>query len=115
MKIVFATMLVIIVLVLSGCSKVVMNSADELTMYMWGAQLENGNEISLKFDDDNATLSLILFDDEKVIINGLCELSDTAFVIHDEKTKTPYAFSYIVHFDRVEIIYGENTVSLYKS
>lgn len=93
----------------------VTNSADELTLNTWVGELENSNTISLEFDGNCATLTVVLYDKKTTSISGLCEISDTAFVIHDSKTKTPYAFSYIVHFNRVEIIYKENTVLLYKS
>ncbi len=114
-KSIVCVIFVVITLVLSGCTKTVTNPADELTGSKWYAQLENGNEITLEFIDDKACLTLSLSGKKSATISGLCELSDTAFVIHDEDTKIPFAFYYIVHFDRVEIIYDENTVSLYKS
>lgn len=114
-KSIVCVVLLVLTLVLSGCTKAVANPADELTDSKWYAQLENGNEITLDFSGDKASLTLSLSDNKSAKISGLCELSDTAFVIHDEDTKIPFAFSYIVHFDRVEIIYDKNTVSLYKS
>ena len=104
-----------VVLVFSGCQQVVTNPADELTLNKWVGELENSNTVSLEFDGSVATLSVTLYDKKNASISGLCELSDSAFVIHDASTKIPYAFSYIVHFDRVEIVYKENTVLLYKS
>ncbi len=97
-----------------GCESVVTNSADELCANSWSAVLSNDNEISLCFDGDNATLKVNLADKQSASISGLCEISDSAFVIHDEKTNFDFAFSYIVHFNRVQLVYGENTVSLYK-
>ncbi len=99
---------------LCSCTQVVTNSADELKMGEWSETLENESIILLSFDGDFAALEITNKGMESVSISGLCEVSETDFVIHDEKTKTPFAFSYIVHFDRVEIVYGENTVSLYK-
>lgn len=110
-----ALLCVIVLLMLSGCQRVVENYGDELVMSSWVGELENGNTLTLRFDGNFATLSVTLFDKKTASVSGLCEISDSAFVIHDSKTKTPYAFTYIVHFDRVEIVYGENTVSLYKS
>lgn len=102
-------------LILNGCQKVVTNTADELTLSSWACELENGNTISLEFNGNIATMNVTSFGSQTASISGLCELSEKAFVIHDAKTKTPYAFSYVVHFDRVEIVYKENTVLLYKS
>ena len=102
-------------LALTGCQRIVVNSSDELTLHSWYTELDNGNKISLEFNDNNATVKVSLFDGKTESISGLCEVSDTAFVIHDSNTGVAYPFYYIVHFDRVEIVCGENTVSLYKS
>ncbi len=69
----------------------------------------------LSFKDDNATLKMKQKDGEKLCISGFCEVSDSIFVIYDDKTKTPYAFEYMVHFDRVNVKILTNTVSLYKT
>lgn len=99
---------------LSGCTRQIKNSADELTLHSWSAQLENGNTIDLSFSDDNATLMLTVKDNDPVTLSGFCEISDSEFVIHDSAFGV-YPFSYIVHFDRVELTYDSNTVSLNKS
>lgn len=109
------TLLILVCLLLCSCEHVVENSADELRLSDWCATLENESELSLGFDEDYATFEITNKGLETVCISGLYEISERDFVIHDEKTSTPFAFSYIVHFDRVEIVYGENTVSLYKS
>ncbi len=101
-------------LLLCSCSRAITSSADELTAHSWQAQLDNGNTITLSFDMDNATLALAYADDTEVNIEGLCELSDTSFVIHDSDTFSSYKFDYIVHFDSVDITYGNTTVSLNK-
>ncbi len=76
--------------------------------------LENETEVLLDFKDNNATFKAKFPDDEKLVLSGFCELYDDSFVIHDNNTKYSYEFLYIVHFDRVELIYDNNTVSLYK-
>lgn len=99
---------------LTSCTTDILTPSDELVSSSWYAKLENNNEIKLSFLEDTASLILTFPDNKKIVIHGFCEVSDTAFVIHDEKTDTPFAFEYIVHFDRVEVIYNKNTVSLYK-
>lgn len=69
----------------------------------------------LSFKDDNATLQIKQSNGEKMSISGFCELSDSIFIIYDNNSKTSYAFEYIVHFDRVNVKYLTNTVSLYKT
>lgn len=101
-------------LLLCSCSRCVINSGDELTLNTWQTQFDNGNVVSLSFDADNATFSLTYSDKTKVELCGLCELSNTSFVIHDNDTLSEYKFDYIVHFDSVDITYADTTVSLNK-
>lgn len=99
---------------LCSCTKVIDNCADELVSSRWSATLDNGNTITLYFAGDGAVLMVRFSDDTSVSIYGLCEISDISFVIHDIKSMSAFAFNYIVHFDRVEVIYNQNTVVLYK-
>ena len=99
---------------LCSCENTITTYADELTSCSWSATLENEAELALDFTDDNATLKADFPDGEELCLSGFCELYDSTFVIHDTKTKYQYKFDYIVHFDRVELIYDNNTVSLYK-
>lgn len=106
---------ILFMFILCGCSETVSSYSDELSLNNWSATLDNKAKVSLEFEDDDAVFEIVLSDKQKVVISGLCEIDQSRFVIHDRATKTPYAFSYIVHFDRVEIVYDENTVSLYKT
>lgn len=107
-------MLFLIPLLFCSCTKVVTNSGDELTMSNWRAELDNKGVVTLTFESDNACFSFESSDGEKLVLEGLCELSKDVFVIHDVYTKTPYTFEYVVHFDSVDIMHGENTLSLDK-
>lgn len=104
-----------VMFITSSCSLAVDSNADELTASSWSTTLENSNEINLSFTDDNATLTILFADGEKCKISGFCEVGDSGFVIHDSLSNTPYAFEYVVYFDRVELIFESNTVSLYKT
>lgn len=114
LKKIFCITIVLSVLFLVGCTNTIETSSDELVASDWYAKLENNNEISLEFNDDNATMEFLLFDEEKLCISGFCEVTDSEFVIYDKDTKAPYAFEYIVQFDRVFVKFFTNTVSLYK-
>lgn len=99
---------------LCSCARVVTSNADELTMHTWQSELDNGNIITLTFSGDNATLTLSYKDTEPVQVSGLCELDDTTFVIHDSSLFYSYEFQYVLHYDCVDIIYADTTVSLDK-
>ncbi len=109
-----ATLLLLVIYTFCGCNRSIDNCADELVVSSYFAKLDNGSEISLSFCGDNATLYVKLADASACKISGFCEISDSIFVIYDDKTKKTYAFEYLVHFDSVDIIYEGNTVSLYK-
>ena len=110
----FCVLMCLVFFFLCSCSDEIKSEKDELSAYAWSAELENKTAVTLSFSEDKATLKAELQKGEKLTLSGFCELYDDYFVIHDEKTKYPYEFFYNVHFDRVELIYGDNTVSLYK-
>lgn len=105
---------IISVLLLSSCSSSIKNPADELTLNTWCAEFPNSTVMTLKFSGDKATLIISREDIDKVVICGLCEVSDSVFVIHDERTNTPYSFKYNVNFDRIDVVCDTNTVSFDK-
>lgn len=105
---------IVLVFFLSGCSSVVSNSADELTLNSWQTTFDNGNKVRLVFDGDYATLTLSVKDFDTTTISGLCECDDNSIIIYDKMSGIAYPFSYVVHFDKVDVTYGKNTVSLYK-
>lgn len=101
-------------LLLCSCTKVIVNSADELTSYSYSKEFENGNIVSLSFDENNATLSMKTKRGDKAVISGFCEISDSEFVIFDSKTYVSYPFGYRVHYDSVDIMYDTNVLTLDK-
>ncbi len=113
-KLILLSLVLSVCLVLCSCARVVTNNGDELIANSWQTKLDNGNIIKLSFDMDNATLALTYTNDTEVKLHGLCELSGTSFVIHDSDTFSTYKFDYLVHYDRVDITYGDATVSLNK-
>lgn len=109
--------LLVVILMLTGCTKTAIQSySDELVSSLWSATLDNETRIMLSFaEDDTATLKMKLKGEKELSISGFCEVSDTIFVIYDDSTGVPYAFEYMVHFDRVILKFSTNTVSLYKT
>ncbi len=73
-------------ILLTSCSRVVVNSADELTMHKWEREFENGTKITLSFSLDDATLRVKTNDGEDCVLSGLCEINSSVFVIYDKDT-----------------------------
>ena len=64
------------------------------------------------------SISIQSYSDELVSSLWCAKLENSTQIMlsfKDDKTKTPYAFEYIVHFDRVDVKFSTNTVSLYKT
>lgn len=103
----------LICLLLCACSRVVRGPSDELCMYRWGSQLDNGNVIELIFDDDKAALS-VRNDSFELNVSGIFFIDDENLIISDAATQMNYGFTYLLHGDSVELTYGGGTVILDK-
>ena len=99
--------------VLCGCERVVRGPRDEITMFSWRGELDNGNIVSLVFSGDSAVLRAVN-GDYTLDVSGICLVDDEGFVICDEQTEMNYVFRYILHGDCVELSYGDGTITLDK-
>ena len=104
---------VFMVLTLCSCARVIRSPHDEITMYSWHRECENGNVISLSFDGDDAVFSA-KNDRFSLHISGYCLVGDDRLVIFDRKTQVNHSFSYILHGDCVELSCYGGTVKLDK-
>lgn len=96
---------------LTGCVPVINSPSDELRMYTWQSELENGNIVSLSFDEDNGYLN-IKNTDFTLNIGGLCILSDDRITICDKESGLNYSFGYTLYGDRVGLNYNSSVLSL---
>ena len=98
---------------LSACTRVIENASDELKMYHWACEEENGSQISLSFEDTDACLTV---ENEAFSMNieGLCIADDDSFTICDSKSKNNYTFGYQLYGDRVELSFGSGMITLDK-
>lgn len=112
----FITALAVVLMsafMLSGCERNIESPFDELRGYSWQGELENGNTVTLSFDDSNARLS-VENEDFSLDISGLCVPDDGSFVIFDENSDANYSFDYRLYGDRVELIAEGGELSLEK-
>lgn len=112
-KILLLCVLLISVLFLTACVRNINTPADELRMYNWEGETENGNIVSLLFSGENACLS-IQFEDETLHIHGLCAADDRKLTICDEESGMNESFLYALYGDRVELNCNGGVLSLYK-
>ena len=93
-KFVILSLALIVIIVLGGCGKTVINcEADEIKLYSWEYLGEQGLVSTLEFAEDNAVLK-IKNDNEECEINGLCVFGEDGFVIVDDSLKSDIPFEY---------------------
>lgn len=119
MKSVFCKMLALTLmcgfcLLLCACEREIVNNADELVCSKWQLKSEKGYSVTLSFSGDNALMQLETDGGYSARINGFCEISTDAFVIHDKATLHDFAFLYNLKSDSVDIMYDGYTLSLSK-
>ena len=100
-------------LVLSGCTPTVNGPRDEIRLYDWVGEFDNGNTAQLCFYDSDAAFTVENSDDSLDIV-GLCSLTDDSIVIIDSSDDVSYEFDYELHGDSVELSYHGDTVTLEK-
>ena len=103
----------LICLSLSGCRRVIRGPRDELVMYSWGADMDNGNKVSLVFDGDKAAFRAEN-DAFTLEVGGVYLIDDESLIICDEATYMNHRFDYTVHGDCVDLSFGDGTITLDK-
>ena len=100
-------------MLLSGCSRVIRGPRDEIRLYDWVGEFDNGNTAELSFCDSDAAF-MVENSDFTLDIIGLCSLTDDSIVIIDDTDDISYEFEYELHGDSVELCYCGDTVTLEK-
>ena len=81
---------------LCGCQSGTTGSRAELTSRSWNVQLDGGGKASLRFQGDNAFLTLEN-GGEQEIISGKYVADESTLVIFDDSVCQSYSFSYTPH------------------
>ena len=96
---------------LCGCSCRSSGNPSELTKYTWHAQRDGGGEITLTFKGETAKLTL-KNGDETAAIAGKLLADDNSFVIFDTELKQNYAFSYTPRGELLDLTFEGNTIEM---
>lgn len=113
MRLKAAAVICAVCLLLSGCSRVIRGPRDEIRLYAWEKEFENGNAAELSFSDSKADFS-VKSSDFSLKIYGLCSLTDENFVILNEADGIGYTFDYTLHGDCIDLSYRGDTITLDK-
>lgn len=98
---------------LASCTRVINSASDELRMYRWSCEEENGCCVTLRFDDTDAYLH-IENDAYTLDIGGLCAADKDSLTICDNESGNHYTFGYHLYGDRVELSAGTGVLKLHK-
>ena len=113
MKMLSVTAALLLCLLLAGCERAILTSADELTANRWGTVTENSNRAELFFEEDTATFR-VHSESFTLTVSGIYTADDEALLIHDDETHLDYRFNYLLHGDSIELTYGDGTLVLEK-
>ena len=100
-------------MILTSCTRTIRSASDELPMFQWEAQYDNGNHASLIIEDDIAEFCV---DNDAFALNlsGDYLIDDDSLTIFDNTTQMSYHFGYLIHGDSVELTFGDGTIVLNK-
>lgn len=106
-------LLLIASVMLTSCTQVLNSPADEIRLYGWQSETNNGSEASLCFDG-----SVCRFDfaggETSFTLEGQCFLTDDRLIISDDASGQNYSFGYRLYGDRAELSYNGSVLSLDK-
>lgn len=114
MRVIILLTALISVFCLTSCTRVINSAADELRMYQWLCEQENGTVVTLSFDDTDAALN-IGNDSFSLDVEGLCTVKDDKLTICDAESHHNYTFGYRLYGDRVELNFGSGVIELKKA
>ena len=113
-KLFFAGLSAALMILLTGCTRVIESPSDELRMYSWYAEFDNGNTASLSFEDEKAFFSAEN-EDFSLNLSGLSVMTDDRIIICDDNSRMNYTFGYELYGDRVELSCNGSTITLDKN
>lgn len=110
----FSALLSLIFITLAACTtENITCTADELKNFAWSNSDDFGKSIELRFDGNTGFLK-IKSKDEAYEIKGDVIADDNNLTITDSTLKDTYEFTYKLYGDKIELTYGENTLTLNK-
>lgn len=84
----------VMLFLMCGCARTQAGNQAELRQYSWTGHAKGGGSVSLRFDGDNAALTL-QNGGETAVIAGLCLTDDETLVIFDDASAQSYRFGYV--------------------
>ena len=103
---------IIIMIILSSCTQVVVNTADEIRMNKWSGKTENGNVFTLSFKNDKAEFKVQNNNKLNLILKGLCAIDNKRIMIYNQSENEPYFFEYTINNNNLILKYDNGIIKL---
>ena len=103
----------ILIIIMSSCTQIIKNTADEIRLNKWKAKLKSGSIVTLKFKEDSADFNISSKDKKSdVKLCGLCVIDSENIMIFDDNDNQNYVFSYKVKDNKLVLNYDEGEMVL---
>ncbi len=102
-----------LIIIISSCTPVVKNTADEIRRNVWSAELKSGECVTLDFKEDDALFKILSKNKKTVLkIKGLCIIDKKKMMIFDSTDKENYVFDYKLKDDKLKLFYDSGELTL---
>lgn len=100
-----------ILLLLTSCTQVVSNTADEIRLNKWSATLGGNRRVTLSFNDDIGSFN-ISSKENKIKIKGLTIIDSDTIAIFDSDDSEVYRFKYSLKENKLKLTNSYGTLYL---
>ncbi len=113
MRIVRFLLVSALIFFMTSCTQVIKNSADEIRLSSWRAELKGGGAVEFSFNEDDAEF-IILNSKNKTVseIKGKAFFDKTRLTVFDEKDTQSYVFNYKLKDNKLKLFYAGGEITL---
>lgn len=102
-----------LVFIMTSCTQVIKNPADEIRLASWKASLKNGERVKLDFDEDNVNFIILNSKNKSVLkLSGKAFFDRNRMMIFDRNDSQSYVFNYKLRDNKLELNYGGGKITL---
>ena len=99
-------------IMLSSCTAVVDNQADEIRLNRWSASLAGQRKVTLSFDMDIGRLYISEKEKSIAEIKGLALIEKTQIALYDSEDKVFYRFDYSLKENKLKLSTKDGSLTL---
>ncbi len=98
---------------MASCTQVIKNSADEIRLSSWRAELKSGGVCELKFDEDDVEFIILNLKNKSAsVIKGKAFFDKNRMIVFDEKDEQSYVFNFKLKNNKLTLFYNSGKLTL---